>query len=328
MKVLVTGSSGLIGQWVCKTLRENGFPTVGIDCISDESCWPADEFHRCDILDLDALAKVFADTSPDLVVHLAARIDLEETQDIAGYAANTDGVRNILQCVRDTPSVTRVIVTSSQLVCKVGHVPKTDDEYCPNTLYGESKVLTEKITHELDGGGKEWCLARPTTVWGPKMNPHYQKMLQLIWRRRFFHCGHDKLYKSYAYAGNIAHQYLKLLTAPAEAIHGKTFYLADYEPISLRDYTNGLAQAMGAAPIPTLPLPLAKGLALVGDALNACGLKRFPFNRFRLRNILTEYQFDLQKTKAVCGELPYSFEDGVAATAQWYKSEFIEGHSR
>ena len=318
MKILVTGSSGLIGQWVCKTLREHSLSTMGLDVVRNDSGWEPNHYYQCDILDPHALRYVFDTSCPDRVVHLAARVDLNEKKDLSGYAANMEGVRNVLDCVRTNSSVRRIIVTSSQLVCKVGHVPQSDTEYCPDTLYGQSKVVTENITREMDGGGKEWCLVRPTTVWGPKMSPHYQKMLELIRRGRYFHCGHGKLYKSYAYAGNISFQYLKMLLAPVEQIHRETFYLADYDPISLRDYTDGLAKAIGARPIPTVPLPMARCLALTGDALNVIGLKAFPFNSFRLRNILTEYQVDLDKTRNVCGDLPFSFEEGVKATAQWF----------
>jgi nucleoside-diphosphate-sugar epimerase len=255
-----------------------------------------------------------------MVVHLAARTDLEETQDIDGYAANIAGVRNLIAAVRLTPSVRRVIYTSSQLVCRVGYVPTSDLDYCPNTLYGRSKVLTETIVREHDGGNVEWCLVRPTTVWGPGMSPHYQSLLGFIRQRRYFHCGRAKLFKSYVFAPNIAHQYAQLLNANVASIHGSTFYLSDYAPLSLRDYTDGLAREMGAPQIPTLPLPLARLLALAGDLLNVCGLKSFPFNSFRLNNILTEYIFDLSPTEEVCGPLPYSQEQGIKETAEWYLS--------
>src|SRR5438067_6624986 len=103
---------------------------------------------------------------PEAVVHLAARTDLDQKRDLAGYAANIEGVGNLVAALRGTPSVRRAIYTSSQLVCKVGYVPMSDDDYRPNTKYGESKVWTEKIVRREDGGGVEWCLVRPTTVWG------------------------------------------------------------------------------------------------------------------------------------------------------------------
>ncbi|HDS05832.1 MAG TPA: NAD-dependent epimerase/dehydratase family protein [Deltaproteobacteria bacterium] len=279
------------------------------------------EFHQCDILDKASLQSVFEKVRPQRVIHLAARVDLDEEVNLSGYAANIDGVKNILQCAGELPSVDRIIITSSQLVCKVGYVPKSDTDYCPNTLYGESKVLTEKLTRNTDGVGKEWCIVRPTTVWGPHMNEHYYRMMNMIYKGRYFHCGSSMLQKSYSYAGNIAYQYWKVLVAPSEEIHKKTFYFADYSPLSLREYTNSLAKELNAPRIPTLPLVCAKTLAAMGDILNKMGWKSFPFNSFRLRNILTEYQFDLSATERVCGNLPYCFEDGIKATARWFTNK-------
>jgi hypothetical protein len=53
------------------------------------------------------------------------------------------------------------------------------------------------------------------------------------------------------------------------------------------------------------------------------GLRSFPFNSFRLNNILTEYRFDLSKMRRVCRELPYTLDEGVAATVDWLRRESI-----
>jgi len=320
MKVLIIGNSGLIGRWIVGQLKREGFQVIGMDKVQPPFSDDADEYFVCDILNRSMLISEMRRISPDAIIHLAARTDLLETSDIHGYAANIDGVRNVIDAVRQTPTIRRVIYTSSQLVCRIGYVPKSDTEYCPNTLYGESKVLTEKIVREEDGGSVEWCLTRPTTVWGPYMNPHYQTMLRLIRKGLYFHCGGGKLYKSYSYAGNIAYQYLRLLTANIDEIHRKTFYLADYEPLSLRDYTEGLAREMSAPQIRTVPLAVARVLAVAGDTLNACGVRRFPFNSFRLNNILTEYVINLSSTKSVCGPEPFTKEQGIKDTAKWFLS--------
>lgn len=319
-KILITGSSGLIGRWAGVWLKKEGYRVIGLDKIPHSSPADIDEHIICDILDRPALISHVRRLSPDALIHLAARTDLDETRNLSGYAANIDGLHNIVEAVRQTPSIRRAIYTSSQLVCRVGYIPVSDTDYCPNTLYGQSKVLTEKIVRKENGGGVEWCLTRPTTVWGPYMGEHYQNMLRLIRKGLYFHCGKGKLYKSYAYTGNIAYQYARLLTAEAAAIHEKTFYLADYEPLSLRGYTDALAREMGSPKIITLPLPMARLLAFTGDALNVFGLKQFPFNSFRLNNILTEYVFDLSNTKTVCGPLPFTHEDGIKETAQWFLS--------
>ena len=317
-RILVTGSSGFIGGWLVEELKRYGHEVVGLDKLPSTLPLDMDEFIACDICDKPTLLDAVQRVRPHALVHLAARTDLDETRHLQGYAANINGVRNLVEAVRQTKSIQRAIYTSSQLVCRVGYVPKSDLEYCPNTLYGQSKVLTETIVREADGGGVTWCLARPTTVWGPRMSPHYQGLLRYIANGKYFHCGRGDLFKSYIYAGNISYQYRRLLEAVAPMVHRQTFYLADYVPLSLRAYTNSLARELGAKQVPTVPLGVAKILAVAGDMLNLCGVSRFPFNSFRLNNILTEYIFDLSRTEAVCGSLPFSQEEGILATARWF----------
>lgn len=324
MKALVTGSAGFIGRAVVRTLRNRGWTVVGLDRSKTGDDPTGD--YVCDLLDAPRLAEFIAACSPDAVVHLAARTDLDEKNDINGYASNIDGVKNLVSAVQATPSIKRVIWTSSQLVCKVSYLPSSDTDYCADTLYGQSKVLTERIVREQDGAGREWCLVRPTTVWGPGMSAHYQRFLGMIARGYYFHVGNEPLIKSYSYLGNIAHQYERLLDAPASQIHRKTFYLADYDPIDLIAWCDAFQRAFGSRPIPHMPKALAKALAKGGDLANAAGMRGFPFNSFRLNNVLTQYRFDLESTRAVCGDLPYSMEQGVAETAAWFKAR-AEGRS-
>lgn len=319
MKILVTGSAGFIGQWVVQRLVERGDLVSELDMRNVPAARGVAEHHVCDIRDSARLASIMQSFSPDAVIHLAARTDLDERTDLSGYSSNIDGVTNLASAIETTPSVKRAIWTSSQLVCKVGYVPKSPTDYLPSTLYGGSKVLTEKIVRDSDGAGRTWAIVRPTTVWGPGMSPHYQRFLNLIQRGRYFHVGSGPLLKSYSYIGNIAHQYLRLLDAPAEQIHRQTYYLADYDPIDLIEWSNAFQRAFDCRPIPTIPLPVAKMLAKAGDAINAVGVRHFPLNSFRLNNILTQYRFDLSATEAVCGPLPFSVRQGVDATVRWIR---------
>jgi GlcNAc-P-P-Und epimerase len=318
MKVLVTGSSGFVGRALVRRLKAAGWEIGGLDKESS----PTSTF-LCNILDAAQIKATIHEFSPDALVHLAARTDLDENTNLTGYAANIDGVQNLIAAVRLTPSIRRTIWTSSQLVCRIGYKPQNDTDYNAETLYGRSKIRTEQIVREGDGGGSEWCLVRPTTVWGPGMSPHYQRLFRMIQRGHYFHVGRGPLWKSYSYLENIAFQYLRLLEAPAGLIHGKTFYLADYQPIDLLAWCDAFQCALQAPTIPHVPLPFARMLAYCGDVANAAGLRGFPFNSFRLNNILAQYQFDTKATEAICGQLPYSIERGVAETADWLRGSVI-----
>jgi GlcNAc-P-P-Und epimerase len=320
MRVLVTGSSGFIGQHLAAALSARGHEVIGVDKEPPRSAIGY-VFQRCDLLDSSRLRDVVASAAPDAVMHLAARTDLDEKVSLSGYAANIDGVANLIAAIRATPSVRRAIYTSTQLVCRVGYSPASDDDYLPNTLYGESKVAGERIIRRENGGGVAWCIVRPTTVWGPGMNPHYQRFLRMIRNGTYFHIGRSPRMKSFGFVGNVAYQYCQMLEVPAEQIHRKTFYVGDYEPVSLRAWADQLALNLGARPIRTVPETIARAAARVGDGINALGFRAFPFNSFRLNNVLTEYTFDLSTTREVCGDTPYSFETAAAITADWLRHD-------
>lgn len=315
MRILITGSEGFIGRRLVGMLRAERHIVAGLDKEEPANHDPAN--YVCDVLDAAALRRVLEHFAPEGVVHLAARTDLDG-RTLDDYAANIEGVRNLVEAIRAAPSVRRAVWTSSQLVCRVGYVPRDPFDYRPDTLYGQSKVRTEQIVRAGDGGARDWVLVRPTTIWGPGMSSHYQRLLAMIRTGRYVHVGRTPLMKSYGYVDNTAFQYHQLLTASRELVHGRLFYLADYEPIDLRAWCDGLQHALGAPKIRTVPRAVAKALARAGDALNAVGFRSFPFNSFRLKNILTEYQFDLSATRGICGPLPFTLQRGLEETASWY----------
>jgi nucleoside-diphosphate-sugar epimerase len=319
MRVIVTGSSGFIGQTLERVLVNGGHEVLGIDRVRTEGLMGRTTHETCDVLDRIRLMEKFKVFAPNAVVHLAARTDLSETRDLSGYAANIEGVRNVVAAVEATGGIERAIFASSQLVCHVGYVPTSETDYAPTTLYGESKVWTERIVRETDGGKTTWCLVRPTTVWGPGMSAHYRRFLRMIANGRYFHVGTSPLRKSYGYIGSVVHQIDRLLFALAEAVHRKTLYLADEPPLSLREWADTIQREMGAPPIRTVPVGLARLLARAGDAVNGLGFRAFPFNSFRLNNLLTEYRFDLSETLRICGPSPFSMEQGVRELVRWFQ---------
>ena len=200
-----------------------------------------------------------------------------------------------------SPSVQRVIWASSQLVNVPGYQPKNDQDYNPVGEYGKSKMIGEQIIRSSEGGGKDWVIIRPTTVWGPGMSPHYLKLLLMIYRGMYFHVGYKPLRKSYSYIENLVYQLGCLVTADKPLVHGRTIYIADSEPIELRDWCNGFATHFKKT-IYTMPKPVAQLLAKAGDFAGKVGMQNVPFNSARLNNILTEYVFDTSQIEAICGK--------------------------
>lgn len=316
MRVLVTGSSGFVGGALVKHLRSCGFDVRGL------SRRPAEGSLTGDLLDRRSLDEALAAFQPTVVVNLAAETDLKGAPR-NGYRANTEGVTNLLEAVRSAPSVERVIWASSQLVCQPGVRPASDTDFDPVGGYGESKAEGERRVRAADGAGRTWTIVRSTTIWGPGMSEHYLGVLRLIRRGLYFHVGRAPLRKSYSYIENLTAQLATLIEAPAPAVHGRVFYLADSEPIELRAWADGFARAFGRR-IPTLPRPAAILLARLGDLMTALGV-RAPLTTARLRNMLTEYLYDTGPIDALHGRTAIDWPEGVRRTAAWLTASSSSG---
>lgn len=319
MKVLVTGSSGFVGSALISKLRESGVEAHGLDINLPRWRAPHPDDHHADLNDATAVDALLRRVRPDRIVHLAARIDVS-ADSVVKYNTNIDGVTHLMQAAQRAGTVTRILWTSSQLVSRVGRVQRHVTDFEPDNSYGESKAIGERIVRGLDGGGMEWVILRPTTVWGPGMSDHYVSLLHYLERRRYFHAGGGRTPKSFSYIFNAVHQILVLLEAPTAAVHRNTFYIADDKPIDMRGWCDALSAALGVRPSPVIPVSAARLLARCGDMLNATVAPGFKFNSFRLRNIMTPYVFDTANLQAIVGPLPYDEQAAVRATVDWYRN--------
>jgi len=319
MKVLVTGGSGFIGtNYVDLLLQDDEIKFINLDSKPPRNLAHRKFWRECDILDVSRLEKISKEFRPTHVVHLAAKTGLDEKQ-LSEFAANIDGVESLVRILKEISSVERVIFTSSLLVCKMGHVPKNDDEYKPTTLYGQSKVRGEQIVRSAKGLPYAWTIIRPISVWGPYAEEPYRNFFQSVAGNMYFHIGSGHYKLSMGYVENTAYQVQRLLLAPVEKVDRKVFYLGDSPPVDLYEFANEAQAVLGVRKIKRLPLWAVKLAAKSGDILKAMGWKKFPLTSFRLNNIRTEYMFDLQPITDITGPLPYDFKTGIRRTVKYMR---------
>jgi len=322
IKVIVTGGSGFIGTNLVERFLERTWKVLNLDIAEPRNDTHREHWRRVDILDRDSVIGTFSAYRPDVVLHMAARTDLHESRSIKGYAANTDGVVNVIEAIRRTGSVERTVFASSRLVCEIGYTPKNEEDYRPSTLYGESKALGERLVRRAGQSFGPWVIVRPTSIWGPWFDVPvpYKRFFELIARNLYVHPGQRNPRKSFGYVGNTIYQLEKILEAPTEKVNGKTLYLSDYPPIFLRQWANQIQEALGAKPIKTVPLSLLKIAAAMGNAAQVLGWREPPLTKFRLDNMITEMVYDTNELESIVGPLPFSEKQGVAITVDWLRN--------
>jgi nucleoside-diphosphate-sugar epimerase len=312
--ILITGSSGFIGtNLVSKLIQTVEYNLLGLDLVAPKISEHNAIWKQVDITDQDALSKCINDFDPNIVIHLAARTDLNG-KTIENYNSNAMGVSNLIEVLKELKLIERVVFASSMYVCQPGYAPKDFDDYKPHTVYGESKVLTEKIINE-NNPSYIWSIIRPTSIWGPYFGEPYNLFFQIVLSRKYFHMGDKACRKTYGYIDNFIYQIESIIKANKKEIDKKVFYLGDYEPYDITSWANEIAEYKQIK-IPNIPYSLFKMAGFFGDLLKTVGVK-FPMTSFRLRNMTTDNFFDLDPIKKIAPELPISRKDGTKITVDW-----------
>jgi GlcNAc-P-P-Und epimerase len=317
-RVFVTGGSGFIGTNLVERLRAEQVEVLNYDWKPPRERSAEDLRIGGDILDGEKLGREMKKFRPDVVIHLAARCDLAG-KTLDDYAANTVGVKNVIEAVKAVSSVSRTVFASSRYVHRNEEQPERDDIYSPFTMYGASKAEGEKIVRasQLE---TPWLIVRPTSIWGPWFDIPYKGFFQAVRRGLYFHPKGEKIYKSYGYVGNVVHQILKLQAAAHEPhVNRRTFYVADYEPVEVGSMAETIRDYFGAPSVRHAPIPMMRSMAKVGDAFKALGWYNPPLTSFRLNNLRVQMVYNISSTAEVVGVLPFSMSNGIKNTVEWMK---------
>ena len=158
-KVLITGHTGFKGSWMSLVLLHLGAKVSGYALEPDtepnlyELCNLKNKMpsYIGDVRDLEHMQRVFNEVQPEIVIHMAAQPLVRESykRPVYTYETNVMGTVNVLECVRNTPSVKSVVNVTTDKVYKniernIGYV-ETDtlDGYDP---YSNSKSCSELVT--------------------------------------------------------------------------------------------------------------------------------------------------------------------------------------
>ena len=165
MRILVTGSNGLLGQKLTYLLQQD----QGVHLIATARGKPAlkitrGEYHSLDIANSDQVERVVRLTKPEVIINTAAmtQVDDCETQREACWKANVTAVENLVRSCE--PLQIHLVHVSTDFIFDGSYGPLDEDAIpAPVNYYGESKLAGERV---IRNSSVPWTILRTVLVFG------------------------------------------------------------------------------------------------------------------------------------------------------------------
>lgn len=327
MKVLVTGASGFIGQWLVRCLVELGHDVT----ITLRSKNETEDFKGlpvrevlADILDPASLHQ--AVIGQEHIYHLAGVIAYSKRERDLMFKVNVGGTENILSAATRC-NVQRVLLVSSVVAVGATFYPEVLNEKSPYTLgpyhlgYHESKRAAEALlklyveNQKVDG-----VIVNPSTVYGAGDAKKGSRSTQLKVAK-----GKGLFYpKGGVSVVGVEDVVNGMIAAMNKGRSGERYILAG-ENLTLNEVFAEISRVAGVAP-PKIPMPqwALRSLASVDDLLSRLG-GRGPLPSERALVAAMYHWYDSTKAQQELGYQPRPASEAIEKSVLWMKENGLLG---
>ena len=236
-RVLVTGAAGFIGYHLSDRLLGAGEEVVGLDNLNDYYDPRLKEarlerltkhkgfrFLRADLGDRTGVEKIWKETKPDVVVHLAAQAGVRYslTHPHAYAKSNLEGMLDVLEACRAEKTGNLIFASSSSVYGLNQSMPfsERDNVDHPVSLYAATKKSNELMAHCYAHLYGIPCTGlRFFTVYGPWGRPDmaYYKFTQNILEGKEIELyGDGRMQRDFTYVDDIVEGVVRLTRHPAQ----------------------------------------------------------------------------------------------------------------
>ena len=317
-RVLVTGGAGFIGSHVSDLFLSRDWSVEIIDDFSSgkrENLPARAKLHELDVRSPEA-ARVVRDGGFDVVIHLAAQMDVRKSvaDPVFDASVNIVGTLNLVEAIRaSSRRDTRFLFSSTGGVLYGDFVTPPNLETFPKdpeSPYAISKLSVEYyLAYYLRVHGLDTVALRYGNVYGPRQDPHGEAGVVAIFCGRILEgkpltiFGDGKQTRDYVFVGDVAAATFSAATTALPKpgkLDTRGFNIGTGIGTSVLEIANGLMKASGG----TVPLDFAPARA---------GEQQHSF-------------ISADKARQLLGWSPATaLEDGLQQSFNWFASRRMAG---
>jgi nucleoside-diphosphate-sugar epimerase len=317
MKILITGATGFVGAALCRRMRDEGWQVRGaVRSLSDHERLP----RGVEAVPVGSIgpATVWADAMAgvDIVVHLAARthVTREKAPDpLKAYRSiNVEGTDRLARDAAESGVKCFIYLSSVKVNGEGKAAPYTElDVPAPEDPYGISKWEAEQALHRIaDKTGMELVIIRPPLVYGPGVKANFLDLITIVKRGIPLPFAGVNNRRSLIYLGNLVDAIISVCIHPDAA--GRTYLVSDGADVSTPELVRNIAGALGRP---------ARLFSFSAHFMRFAG--KLLGKTSAIERLLGSLAVDTSKIqRELDWKAPYTMEQGLQETAEWFKNGF------
>ena len=304
MKVLITGSSGFIGQHMLTNLQRN-----------DVQCVPFSRKNGCTYAEISI--DWINNEKIDVIVHLAGlthdtnNVNNEELY----YEVNTELTKGLFDKFTASNASGFIYLSSIKALADMSDNLLTENlTPNPKSVYGKSKLAAENyLLKQSQKSNKRVVILRPAMVYGPGNKGNLNSLYQIVAKGIPWPLGEYENLRSFCSVENLCFIVNEIIQNPS--IASGIYHIADDEPVSTNDLIREIAKVLKKKPrIWKAPKCLVNFIARLGDSV------KLPINTERLHKLTSSFRVSNGKISAAIGKpMPVSVRDGLFKTLSSFK---------
>lgn len=260
---MVTGAAGFIGSNLSEYLLEAGHIVIGVDNFNDYYNPKIKEYNiksfsehpnfilcKTDILDLESLEKIFSDTKPEAIIHLAAWAGVTRSieEPVAYVRNNVEGTVNLAElCIKH--GTNNFIFASTSSIYGDNPTPFREDMSTDHPLapYPATKKACEVMLSTYNRNfGLNVSILRIFNPLGPRVRP------DLAMTKLVRSCVYGDVFPQYQDAENTGrdYTYIKHMFEAIDVILNaplpyEIFNLGNSSPVTLKELISTVEKVIG-----------------------------------------------------------------------------------